>query len=664
MKQRTPSTRAAILTRRTYNRPIDGSETVFETWEQTVYRVIVHQKWLWERQKGCPLDTKQLNELKQLQELMLQRKALTSGRTLWLGGTSVAKEREASQFNCSFAEVQTVHDMVDAIWLLLQGCGIGSIKNPGILNGFSKKIEEIVVVRSDRTEKGGRESNQEVVTHNPTTIKTTWTISIGDSAEAWAKAFGKLIAGKHVVDRLIIDCSEIRPAGERLKGYGWISSGDEALAKAMVGIAGILNERAGELLTRIDIHENINWLGTVLSSRRSAEIMLHRYNDPEWEEFTTLKRNAGDKVHLYQSNNSLLFHAKPSRLELRGIFNMMLEGGGSEPGFINAVAAEKRAPWFRGVNPCAEILLGNKSFCNLVETNLSAFNGDHAGLHRAHRLVARANYRQTCVNLKDGVLQDTWHELNEFLRLCGVGVTGIVGWENADTPSSWQLLRHSAVSGACSMADELGLPRPKLVTTVKPSGTLSKIMDTTEGVHKPMGRYIFNNVNFGKHDPLIPVLRDAGYRVVPNPTDPDALLVTFPVAWEDIEFTEVEHDGKTLHINTESAVDQLNRYKMLMDNYVDHNCSITVSYDPSEIPEITEWLDTNWDTYVGVSWLLRVDPTKSAEDIGYPYLPQEVVTKDAYEAYANTLKPINIDRGNSHDLIDAEECVGGVCPVR
>lgn len=115
-----------------------------------------------------------------------------------------------------------------------------------------------------------------------------------------------------------------------------------------------------------------------------------------------------------------------------------------------------------------EILLGNKSFCNLCETNLSAFNGDWEGLKRAIYLIGRANYRQTCVNLKDGVLQDTWHELNEFLRLTGVGVTGIVGWESVDDPEAWCHLRDAAQEAVHSMADELGLPRSKAVTTIKP----------------------------------------------------------------------------------------------------------------------------------------------------------------------------------------------------
>ena len=119
-----PSARAEILTRRTYNRPKDADGIAFETWEETIDRVISHQRWLWERAKGQTLNRMELQELEDLRKLMLERKSLTSGRTLWLGGTDVARTRESSMFNCSFLRIETVHDVVDALWLLLQGFGV------------------------------------------------------------------------------------------------------------------------------------------------------------------------------------------------------------------------------------------------------------------------------------------------------------------------------------------------------------------------------------------------------------------------------------------------------------------------------------------------------------------------------------------------------------
>ena len=1006
---RTPSARAQTITRRTYSRPLEGGG--FETWDDIVGRVIGHQRWLWQRALGDrPLDAKQENELEELREVLLARSGSVSGRTLWLGGTEVAKRREASMFNCAFTKIETTHDVVDAFWLLLQGCGVGFEPIVGTLNGFTKPME-IQVVRSQRhllEQKKGRETNAE--SYASEDGKVIWTISVGDSAEAWAKSVGKMLAGKRAADVLRLDFTQIRPAGQRLKGYGWISSGDETFAPAMQKIAEVLNARAGSLLSRIDILDVLNHLGTTLSSRRSAEIALVPYGDVEWEAFATAKKDfwVHNNYHRQQSNNSLTFHSKPTKNDITDLFALMQASGGSEPGFINFEEGKRRAPWMSGVNPslragtrvyttkgfipieqlqdksfvtltpdgthsvarcwlssekeplwkltldngvvhyataqhewpvadgtkkrtdqlspsdaikfggedelpfgtegnheegflvgytfgngwlgsdyfglcvplkradklvprltaqmqtlgldvtfrakqqeanslefttrgtaivkwfakwgwagkdalpaslwttasedfrkgfieglfradgyyekkakrigisnksetvlrelqillgayrlpfylssfthkelhinghvyadytiwslragaadtinrfvdlfgikgwrvesvrktrlipvtlgvrsceltdleepvwdisvlnenhafslgncftgnCAEILLPNKGFCNLVEINLSHFNGKNAmKLWRTAELLARANYRQTCVNLVDGILQRAWHENNEFLRLCGVGVTGVAEWEPAGDPAVWRMLRDKVKRAAWRMADELRLPRPKAVTTVKPSGTLSKIMDTTEGVHKPLGRYIFNNVRFSKHDPYVQELIDANYRVFQDPSSPDAVLVTFPVAYPNVKMDEV--DGK--FVNLEPAIVQLDRYKSMMDNYVDHNCSVTISYSPDETPEIVDWLFENWGSYVGVSFLYRTDPTKTAQDLGYLYLPQEVVTKEAYEAYVATLKPLSGGETGAQAAQNADEeyeidaggeCAGGACPVR
>ena len=652
-----PSTRAQVITRRTYNRPTDDSGLNFETWQETVARVIDHQEWLWLRAKGDELNDQEYAELYDLEQLMLDRKVLTSGRTLWLGGTDVAKTREASQFNCSFTCVETVYDVVDVLWLLLQGCGVGFKPVVGTLNGFSKPIKNIRTVRSTRTEKGGNEHNTE--TFDPVT--KTWTIQVGDSAEAWAKSIGKLLAGKYPADTLVLDFSQLRPAGERLKGYGWISSGDEAISVAYSAIARILNGRADSLLTRMDILDIVNWLGTILSSRRSAEIALFEYDQPEWKEFALAKKDwwLHGNSQRQQSNNSLVFRKKPTYEEISQIFDLMLDAGGSEPGFINAVEATRRAPWFAGCNPCVEILLGNKSFCNLTETDIGKFKGNNAGMHEAIRLAARANYRQTCVNLKDGILQESWHLNNYFLRLCGVGLTGIVKRPDM-TGYDYEYLKRTATAAAVGMADELGLPRPKNITCIKPSGTLSKIMDTTEGVHKPLGKYIFNNVQFSKFDPVVDKLRAANYKVINHPTDPSGVLVTFPVKWDDVPFDRV--DGK--EVNLESAIDQLERYKMIQTSWTQQNTSVTISYDPSEIEGIKNWLLNNWDCYVGVSFLFRSDPTKTAKDLGYLYLPQEVVDEQTYQDYIQNLLPVDINSANSFEEIVEDGCATGACPIK
>jgi len=221
-------------------------------------------------------------------------------------------------------------------------------------------------------------------------------------------------------------------------------------------------------------------------------------------------------------------------------------------------------------------------------------------------------------------------------------------------------MQRVATSAAYRMADELDLPRPKNVTTVKPSGTLSKIMDTTEGVHKPLGKYIFNNVNFSKHDPLIDMLRTANYTVFDHPTDPEGILATFPINYEDVEF---DKSGEK-EVNLETAIEQLERYKLIQNNWCQQNVSATISYSPDEVEEIVDWLHENWEQYVGVSFIYRNDPTKTAKDLGYLYLPQEVVTKEEYENYTKGLLPIDLESVNTFEEIKDEDCATGACPIK
>ncbi len=667
-----PTARAMATALRTYHRPIREGDTLLESWDQVVDRVVGHQRWLWERALGRSLNEREEDELEDLRNMIRGRYIAPAGRTLWLGGTELSRTRESCMFNCSFTHIETVYDLVDCLWLLLQGCGVGFRPITGTLNGFRRPLQEIKVVRSGRTGKGGLQHNVE--TFDPATA--IWTIKVGDSAIAWAKAVGKLIAGKFPARTLVLDFSEIRPAGTRLKGYGWISSGDEQISKAFKAIAKILSDRADQLLTRMDILDIVNWLGTILSSRRSAQIALFEYGQPEWEEFALAKKEwwLRNNAHRQQSNNSLLFRNKPSQEEFERLFQMMVEAGGSEPGFINAAEAERRAPWFKGCNPCVEILLGNKSFCNLTEVNVLAFKGDKVGLERALYLAGRMNYRQTMVDLRDEILQEAWHLNNQFLHLCGVGLTGIRSRPDLRR-YDFKRMRNITVSAAYSMANELNAPLPKNVTCVKPSGTVSKIMGTEEwgevpeGVHMPLGKYIFNNITFSKHDPLVSRFIAAGYEVMEKPFETESVLVKFPVKYENIPFTRksvTRKNGKVeeVEVNTDSAVQQLEWYRLLQETWCEQNVSNTISYDPSEIPEIIQWFQENWDCYVGVSFLYRNDPTKNAEDLGYAYLPQEVITKEAYEAYVAKLREIDYSGIEMRDEVVADSCATGVCPIR
>lgn len=722
-----PSTRARILERRTYLRPKNEDGTDFETSGEMLDRVIGHQRWLWERAKGAlvrevadtrpddatsrshapvPLTEAEEGELAELRALLALKLVSVSGRVKWMGGTDLVKARASGAFNCSFTTVNTPADLVDVFWLLLQGCGVGFKPITGLLTGFAPTLSRITVIGSARKDKGGAENNVEE--YNPESGE--WIITVGDSAKAWAKALGKIMAGKYPAKSLTIDLSELRPGGKRLKGYGWLSSGWQPLAKAFKRIARIMMNAAARPLTAIEIGDIVNLLGTVLSSRRSAQIWVLDDSDHEVFDFIDAKTNRFDyrlkdgtvwtppadfdwsqeraidkldliaeqagavnNAHREQSNNSVLFWSKPERHMIVDLLGRILDTG--EPGFVNAAQAKLRAPEFVGLNPCAEILLPDKGFCNLMQVVFHRFNGNPEDLARAQYLAGRANYRQTCVSMRDGVLQLQWDDNQHLLRLCGVSPTGYVTWEGMNVPDMMEMARDAAIAGANSMADELGTPRARRVTQVQPAGTSSKVLglegdEVHEGAHLNPSRFIFNNVNFSRAEPLVDALRAANYRVFEHPTDPTAVIATLPVAYpESPLYTRVEKEingrMEVMEVNLESAVDQLERYRMLMKHYVQHNCSITVSFDALEIEAMADWFMANWDDYVGVSFLKRNDPTKTAADLGFKYLPQEAVSKRMYDEYVATLLPVDLSGDDSQELLDVGgDCATGACPIR
>lgn len=312
---------------------------------------------------------------------------------------------------------------------------------------------------------------------------------------------------------------------------------------------------------------------------------------------------------------------------------------------------------------CVEATLANRGLCNLMEINLKRVESQDDFENTCY-LVGRANYRQTLVDLQDGILQDQWHQNNQFIRLCGVSLTG--GFSRQDiTEEQFRSARDQAIKGANDQADELGLAKAKAVTLGKPGGTVPKVMNVESGNNAPKGKYIFNRITFGKDSSEAKVLRESGYEVVPHPTEEVNVLVTFPVKY-DIDDSMFKMKNGCL-VPNESAVDQLNRYKKLMVSWTQQNTSNTIEYEPEEVPEIIDWLLENWDIYKGVAFMFKNDYTRTAEECGFAYLPEQVVKQSEYEEYVSKLTPINWDEfsGATNDLNSLSDgCEGGMCPVR
>lgn len=196
-------------------------------------------------------------------------------------------------------------------------------------------------------------------------------------------------------------------------------------------------------------------------------------------------------------------------------------------------------------------------------------------------------------------------------------------------------------------------------------------MDCSEGVHRPSGRYLFNWVGFSKHDILVERLLEANYKVISNPSDSTGVLCCLPVEFNNTEFEKVEvirKDGtkEIIEVDTETAIQQLERYLKVQTYYNDTNTSNTIYYNKEDKEDIVDWLLEHWNQYIGVSFLPKNNPTVSAKDLGYSYLPQTYVSKKEFEEYISTLSEIEWeDTGSSEELTDdLLACSTGACPIR
>ncbi|HDR5039376.1 TPA: ribonucleoside-triphosphate reductase, adenosylcobalamin-dependent, partial [Bacillus anthracis] len=366
-------------------------------------------------------------------------------------------------------------------------------------------------------------------------------------------------------------------------------------------------------------------------------------------------------IHRQMSNNSIYYTKKPTREKLHWQIQQMRYSG--EPGWVNSEAAAKRRPNMNGVNPCGEILLDSQGLCNLTTINVLAFvkeDGtlDLEGIKEAQRLSVRAGYRMTCVELE----LSHWDQVQQRDKLVGCSMTGWQDMVNATSMTREEqakllnILRKSARDEVDLYAREIGQNPPLLVTTVKPEGTLSQLPTVSSGVHYSHSPYYIRRIRVSSHDPLVKVCEELEYPVYPEVGQDWETCST-----KVVEFPVKAPIGKTKY--DISAIEQLENYKLFMENYVDHNCSITVHVRNHEWEEVEEWIWNNWDDVVALSFL-------ALEDNFYQLLPYEAIDEEEYNERISKMKPfipslISKYEKQEMDLdIGDDGCENGICPVR
>ena len=660
----------AFVYTRTYSRflPRLGRR---EFWWETVCRAVEY---------NCSLAPTSREEAEKLYDNIYHMRQFLSGRTLWVGGTPVADQYPMANYNCAFTVIDNFSAYHDLFYLLMVGSGVG-------VRVLKSDAEKLPPVRTDleilHKSYAPLAPRDRLEYTDLTFSRDTATLAIGDSKEGWAQAlthYFDIITNREYrgLHRLVVIYDSIRPKGERLKTFGGTASGFGSMMAMIdkihkvIAAAGSRSGTQWVSLKPIDLLDIANIIGENVVSggvRRTSEIglidaddetciqaksQLYRQVNGRWEIDKSI-------AHRQMSNNSIFYREKPTRENLHWHLQQMRYSG--EPGWINEIAGTKRRPNFNGCNPCGEILLDSHGLCNLTTLNVMGFVSEDGKLDRkalleAQRLSARAGYRMTCRQLE----MFSWNTVQQRDRLLGCSLTGWQDMVNAtgmtrdEQIGLLEELRETAHKAAKDIALRLGGNVPLLVTTIKPEGTLSLLPTVSSGVHYSHSPYYIRRIRITAADPLCRVCEDLGYPVLPevgqDPQDPTTKVVEFPV---QAPSGRVKADV--------SAIEQLENYKMFMEHYVDHNCSITVHVRDNEWDEVEQWVWDNWDDVVALSFL-------SYDDSFYELMPYEAIDEAEYERRRAAMKPFNPSLLSRYEREETEldlgdpECAGGACPIR
>lgn len=692
---------------RTYSRfdPVKGRR---EHWKETCTRVVNYSMSLY---NGPATEEDLRLEAEALFTEMFNLRIFTAGRTMWIGGTEAANKFPLSNFNCSFTVVDSFEAFVDAFYLMMLGTGVGFRVLSSDVVQLPEIRNDVVVAHKPYHQKAKSERFEDTQLFEDAGDKY---IVVGDSKEAWVSAlriyFDLLTSGTNV-ESIIISYDNVRPQGELLKTFGGRASGHTALRDMFKQIHRVVCRGTTKLSTvqAMDIMNIIGSCVVVGGVRRSSEITLFDIGDKEvMDAKVDLWSDPKKAEFSYRgmSNNSVYFTEKPSREQLVDIFNRVMNNG--EPGFINAVEAARRRPNYAGTNPCAEILLADNGVCNLSEINVAGYvyrSGntaviDMTALENAIRLATRVGLRMTNVTLE----LPHWDEVQKRDRLTGVSFTGYVEamdsvgvdttngrslvptFYDIGTPLQWQeelpledflkVLNSWANDEATQYASEMRIPAPLLVSTIKPSGTIAQLPTVSSGGHSSYAPYYIRRVRISSFDPLAKTMLAVGYPVYPEATTmrPEEFvkLSNFEKmkVLDSAQTWVVEFPIKTSakrSANTESAIEQLNRYLILQKNWTDHNTSITITFSADEVDALIDAILANWDDYIGVSFLPKYTGA-------YPLMPYEEITLEEYARRRNQVENITweniVAELTLRESVQTEEdefdpdCVGGACPVR
>jgi ribonucleoside-diphosphate reductase alpha chain len=615
---------------RTYSRWIE-EEFRRETWTETVNRFMSFMK----ENMGDKLTEKEYEEVHQG---IFNQEAMPSMRLLQFAGPA-ARRNHASVYNCSFIAPQCFQDFAEIMFLSMSGAGVGFSAESYAAQSlpqiqYQKKVKAIDYVVEDTRE--------------------GWSDSLSFGMEKWFQGYD-----------VKFDYSKLRPAGARLKTTGGKSSGADPLVQIHQFVKNKILSRQGQHLSNLDVHDVVCMIGMGVVSggvRRTALISVF---DPKDEAIRNCKSGQFWMAEPQRSlaNNSAVYDQRPTNAEFLEGWIELVKSGSGEPGIFNRGGLKHSMPESRaklsegwwdkfGTNPCGEIILRPKQFCNLSEV-VARHEDTKKDLMRKIRIATIIGTYQS--TFSDFIyLSPEWKKNCDEERLLGVSITGMWDCPAVRDAATLRELREETVRVNKIYAKRFGINSSAAITCVKPSGNLSQTVDCSSGMHARHSEYYIRRVRISATDSLFKMMKDQGvpYHPEVGQTNENATtyVIDFPVkAPADSKFKD-----------DLSAIDQLEFWKLVKVNYTHHNPSVTISVGDSEWVEVANWVYKNWDIVGGLSFLPKSNHV-------YQLAPYETITKEKYDELLAKYKDLDFSKIVIYEKLDETDvkselaCAGGKC---
>ena len=575
----------------------------------------------------------------QLRNAILSLEIMPSMRAMMTAGPALERDN-TSGYNCSYLPVDDPKSFDEAMFILLCGTGVGF----SVERQFISKLPEV-----------------------PELFNSDTTIVVKDSKEGWAKAFRQVLALLWAGEIPQWDVSKVRPAGARLKTFGGRASGPAPLIDLFNFVVKIFKDSQGRKLSSLECHDIMCKIGEVVvvgGVRRSAMISLSNLSD---DRMRHAKSGAWweNNPQRALANNSVAYSEKPDSLSFMREWMSLVESGSGERGVFNREASKKQAAKYGrrdperdfGTNPCSEIILRPYQFCNLTEVVIRATDS-YDDLERKVRMASILGTIQSTYT-KFPYLRKVWQRNTEDERLLGVSLTGIMDntlttTQNHGLSKTLEKLREVAVETNIDLSKRLGINPSAAITCVKPSGTVSQLVDSSSGIHARHSNYYIRTVRGDNKDPLTQFMADQGIPNEPCVMKPDQTTVfSFPV----------KSPSGAVVTEDMTAIEQLETWLMYQRHWCEHKPSVTINVRSDEWFEVGAFVYKHFDEMSGVSFLPYNEHT-------YQQAPYQEITKEQYEESLSQMpKAVDFFKLKEYEKQDntagsqTMACTGDVCEM-